>query len=585
MLAKWAKNTKRSFFLFGFAIWILIVGGWVGAVHAQSVLKYWINGTKPVSGIEPINDPLEQESFAEKLLESVRREGYPLAFVHQKTYHGDTLFLYLERGDLHTWVSLDVGNLDEKLAHAIGYQPAEFQDKPFDFEELNLFFDRVLKEAQNTGRPFASIRLDGIEQEGNKISAALDYNPGPLITFDTVQITGNSKTKGLYLNRLLKIMPGTPFSQKQVDRCAAILKNLPFVQLSSSPQLSFQNLEATLHLPLDDRRINALDGIIGLLPNEAGDNKLLVTGRFDLALFNVGGWGRNYSLNWQRLNKHSQSLNITAREPMLLGSWLDLGLTYALLKEDTSFLNRDLRVELGYRTGPTTYLSFFSRRQSGDLLTVSQGVNTTKLPEIADFKFSNYGFSMLFSSLDDGIWPRRGWLGNVEFGMGNKRLLRNIHLPDIVYQNAQLKSFQYYLSLITERHIYVKQHIGAFVRGSVGEVGNENLLLNDLYRLGGLKSIRGFNENFFFANRYVYVNFEPRYYFNDYSYFLLFLDMGRIWNEVGTRTGDWPRSLGMGARLDTEGGVFNFIIAWGQSNEQAVGLKTPNIHFGYTGKF
>ena len=75
MLAKWAKNTKRSFFLFGFAIWILIVGGWVGAVHAQSVLKYWINGTKPVSGIEPINDPLEQESFAEKLLESVRREG------------------------------------------------------------------------------------------------------------------------------------------------------------------------------------------------------------------------------------------------------------------------------------------------------------------------------------------------------------------------------------------------------------------------------------------------------------------------------------------------------------------------------
>src|SRR5690606_7982744 len=129
--------------------------------------------------------------------------GYPLAFVHQKTYHGDTLFLYLERGDLHTWVSLDVGNLDEKLAHAIGYQPAEFQDKPFDFEELNLFFDRVLKEAQNTGRPFASIRLDGIEQEGNKISAALDYNPGPLITFDTVQITGNSKTKGLYLNRLL----------------------------------------------------------------------------------------------------------------------------------------------------------------------------------------------------------------------------------------------------------------------------------------------------------------------------------------------------------------------------------------------
>lgn len=562
-----------------------MTAGWVGSVHAQTVLKYWINGATSVSGVKSIDDPLEQESFVEGLLESIRREGYPMAFLQRKTYQGDTLFLYLERGHALTWLFLDAGNLDEELAHAAGYQPSEFQDKPFSIETLNHFFDRVLKEAQDRGRPFASIKLDNIEQAGNKLKAALDYNPGPLITFDTVQITGNSKTKGLYLNRLLKIMPGTPFSQKQIDRSAEVLKNLPFVQLSGPPQLSFQNLEATLHLPLHDRKINALDGVIGLIPNDATNDRLLVTGRFNLALYNVGGWGRNYSLSWQRVKVHSQSLNITAREPMLLGSWLDLGLTYSLLKEDTTFLNRDLRVDVGYRTGPTTYLSFFSRQQSGNLLAVAQWANTTKLPDIADFKFNNYGVSMHFSSLDDVFWPRTGWLGNVELGMGNKRLVKNIGLPDIVYHDTRSKSFQYYLTLFSEKHLYFKQHIGTFVRGSAGEVGNEHLLLNDLYRLGGLKSIRGFNENFFFANRYVYVNFEPRYYFHDYSYFLLFLDMGRIWNEVGTGAKDWPRSSGMGVRLDTEGGVFNFIIAWGRSNEQAVGLKTPHIHFGYTGKF
>lgn len=562
-----------------------MTAGWVGAAHAQTVLKYWISGTRSVSGVESIDDPLERELFIEGLLESIRREGYPMAFLQRKTYDGDTLFLHLERGHAYTWLFLDAGNLDEELAHAVGYQPSEFQDKPFHIETLNRLFDKVLKEAQNRGRPFASIKLDNIEQVANKLKATLDYNPGPLITFDTVQITGNSKTKGLYLNRLLKIMPGTPFSQKQIDRSVEVLKNLPFVRLSGPPQLSFQNLEATLHLPLNDRKINALDGIIGLIPSDATNDKLLVTGRFNLALYNVGGWGRNYSLSWQRVKVHSQSLNITAREPMLLGSWLDLGLTYSLLKEDTTFLNRDLRVDVGYRTGPTTYLSFFSRQQSGNLLAVAQWANTTKLPDIADFKFNNYGVSMHFSSLDDVFWPRTGWLGNVELGMGNKRLVKNIGLPDIVYHDTRSKSFQYYLTLFSEKHLYFKQHIGTFVRGSAGEVGNEHLLLNDLYRLGGLKSIRGFNENFFFANRYVYVNFEPRYYFHDYSYFLLFLDMGRIWNEVGTGAKDWPRSSGMGVRLDTEGGVFNFIIAWGRSNEQAVGLKTPHIHFGYTGKF
>ena len=524
MLGKYVENTKWLRFSVRMAIWISFTTGWIASAHAQAALNY-------------------------------------------------------------TWKCLGTGNLDEKLATTIGYQPAEFQDKPFDFEKLSLLFDRVLREAQNIGRPFASISLDSIAQEGNQISAVLDYKPGPLITFDTVQITGDSKIKRLYLNRLLKIMPGTPFSQKQVDRSVEILRNLPSARLSSSPHLSFQNMEATLHLPLNDRKINAVDGIIGLLPNGLRDSKLLVTGRFDLALYNVGGWGRNYSVNWQRLSGHSQSLDIAAMEPMLLGSRLDLGLTYSLLKEDSTFLNRDLRVDLGYRTGPSTYLSFFSRRQSGNLLTVAQGVNPAKLPDIGDFKFNNYGLNMRLGNLDDVVWPRRGWLADVEVGMGNKRLLRNISLPDLVYHNTRLKSFQYYLNLASECHIFVNESFGAFIRGSAGEVENENLLLNDLYRLGGLKSIRGFNENFFFANRYVYVNFEPRYYFDDYSYFLLFLDMGRIWNEVGTRSQDWPRSSGMGARLDTEGGIFNFIVAWGRSNGQAVGLTTPNIHFGYTGKF
>src|SRR5690554_638814 len=349
MLGKCAGNTKLSLFSIRFIIWFFLTIGWLGPLHAQAVLKY-------------------------------------------------------------TWISLDAGNLDEKLADRLGYQPAEFQDKPFNFEELNFFFERVLKEAQNIGRPFASIRLDNIQQEGGKIRAALDYNPGPLITFDTVQITGNSKTKRLYINRLLRINPGSPFSQKQVDRSAEILKNLPFVRLSKAPHLSFQNMEATLHLPLDDRKINNLDGILGLIPNGGEDNKLLITGRFDLALYNVGGWGRDYSLNWQRLNGYSQSLNITAKEPMLLGSWLDLGLTYALLKEDGTFLNRDLRMSLGYRAGPTTYFSFFSRRQSGNLLAVAHWENTAKLPEIADFKFNNHGVNMLFADLDDVVWPRRGWL-------------------------------------------------------------------------------------------------------------------------------------------------------------------------------
>src|SRR5690554_6027771 len=117
----------------------------------------------------------------------------------------------------------------------------------------------------------------------------------------------------------------------------ALLQKLPYVQLAGEPQLTFQNQAAKLHLPINDRPINTLDGIIGVFPNENKDNRLLVTGQFGLSLYNVSGRGRNYHLQWQRLSQYSQSLTVSAEEPMILGSLIDLKVSFNLLKEDTTF--------------------------------------------------------------------------------------------------------------------------------------------------------------------------------------------------------------------------------------------------------
>src|SRR5690606_23072964 len=182
-----------------------------------------------------------------------------------------------------------------------------------------------------------------MEMEAEGLVGAVNFNPGPYITFDTLEVTGNSRTKSLYLSRLLRIPPETPFSQVNIDRGLQTLQRIPYLQLVHQPTLTFQHQTARLSLPLNDRRINTLDGIIGVLPNEAEDNKLLVTGQFNLALYNLGGRGRDYQLQWQRLSQYSQNLAVSAKEPMLFGSLLDLSMAFRLLKEDTTFLNRDFR--------------------------------------------------------------------------------------------------------------------------------------------------------------------------------------------------------------------------------------------------
>jgi outer membrane protein assembly factor BamA len=311
----------------------------------------------------------------------------------------------------------------------------------------------------------------------------------------------------------------------------------------------------------------------------------LVTGQFDVMLSNLGGSGRNYELHWQRFNQFSQNLKVAAFEPMLLGSMIDMGVSFSLLKEDTTFLNRDFRLSFGYRFNSDGYLKFFTRRQAGDLLAVSGLREITKLPEAGDFRFNNFGVNYAHYWLDDVFFPRRGAFVQMEFAIGNKSLIQNTAIPPSLYEGVVLRSLQYYMEGRLEKHFYFNPQWGLFTRLSGGFVQNENLLLNDLFRLGGLQSIRGFNENFFFANNFVYLNVEPRFYFDTYSYFMIFADMGRLENNVQGLLLDNTISAGMGFSLETGNGIFNFVYGLGGSNVQDFAFNLSKIHFGYTGRF
>lgn len=551
--------------------------------EGQVLLKYQVEDIVSQKGELYFPDFLTRNSYLEAFLHSLHLEGYPAAHIRSKTFVGDTLDVRLEAGQLFSWMHLRQGNLDGRRAMKAGYQESTFRRQPVNFVQLRSFFDGILDEAQNTGYPFATVRLDSLAMEEEGLVAAINFDPGPFITFDTLDIDGDSKTKSLFLSRLLQVAPGAPFSQAAVDHALKSLQKIPYLQLVDQPSLTFRNETAQVTLPINDRRINTLDGIIGVLPNEAEDNKLLVTGQFNLSLYNVGGKGREYSLQWQRLSRYSQNLSLRAKEPVLFGSLLVLSVSFDLLKEDTTFLNRDFKVGLTYPVRPELTVGFFSRRQAGDMLKVPEEELTARITDIADFRFSNYGIDLVWNTFDQLFAPRRGGLAAFEAGIGNKKILDNTAMPSSAYEGFDKNAIQYYATFSAERHLYLSPSFGAWLRLRGGEMANKNLFLNDLFRLGGLSSIRGFNDNFFFAKQYVYVNFEPRYYFDHYSYFLLFFDWGRI--KDNKEAIDRPYSVGGGIRLETEQGVFSFIYALGKSNTQIMGFNFSKVHFGYIGRF
>jgi outer membrane protein assembly factor BamA len=519
----------------------------------------------------------KETEFLDSLQTAIRNEGYLEAFFKEER-RVDSLLIQVSLGKKYFWKAFTIEDV-----------PAQFlkRFKPIDkdYNSALLWMKEIVSEAENQGFPFAKVNLNKIGIEGDSVRANLVFDAGPLILWDSVQVSGNTKTQGRYIQNLTGITSDSPFSQKQLNQASKLLQRSPYFSLIRDPELAFQIKKAVPIFTLRDRNSNVLDGIIGFLPNENEPGKMLITGQLDLELYHLGGKGRDVEIHWQRLNLQTQSLAVSAKESFLFNSPLDIQVGFNLLKQDTTFLNRNFSLDFGYRISSKSYFNFFTRRQAGDLISTSAFRALTTFPEVADYRWNQYGISADINTRDPLFFSRRGSFLELEFSAGNKKILQNTGIPDEVYVGVDLSTPQFQMFGNIEKNFFISPNWGMWIKGSGGLIRNENLLLNDLFRLGGLKSIRGFNENFFFAKSYAYLSVEQRLFFGENSFLLVFVDAGIIENPYFARSIDRPISFGTGLNLETGSGVFRFIYGVGKSNLQPLDFSFSRIHFGYLARF
>jgi hypothetical protein len=66
---------------------------------------------------------------------------------------------------------------------------------------------------------------------------------------------------------------------------------------------------------------------------------------------------------------------------------------------------------------------------------------------------------------------------------------------------------------------------------------------------------------------------------------MVFADFGILKNPFEVQEIDRPVSFGTGINLDTDGGLFSFVLALGKSNSQPLSFSYSRIHFGYLARF
>ncbi len=522
----------------------------------------------------------------QKLVETIHNESYLTATVDSMTEDSVLLTAFLKTGDPYKWAYIRKGNVEEVALNLSGFHEKIFTNKPFYFTAASNFMNRILSYYENTGYPFSQLKLDSISINGNTISAALNVDKKSSETIDSIVIRGNLKISPKYLYGYLGIKPGDFYDESKVAAISSRLNALPFLTETKPMQVIFIHDKVKILLYISKKNANQFNGILGVLPNENGN--VTITGDVSLQLQNSFHRADEIIFHWQHVQPLTENLTINFSYPYLFQTPIGLDENFQLFKQDTTYLKLDNKIGLKYLFIGDNYLEVYYESIATSLLSTSGLENIITLPPYTDATIDLYGIEYRARKLDYIYNPRRGYefLGSV--AVGTKNIRENSAINPSVYEGLQLNSIEYQATLKTDYYFPVATRAAIKFGVNGGYIQGPSLLLNDLFRIGGLEVLRGFNEQSIYVSQYAVGTVELHYLLEQNSFLFLFYDQGWCRETLPSFIqyfDDTPSGYGAGMNFQTKAGIFSLAYALGNAKGNPLNFGTGKITFGIVNYF
>lgn len=482
------------------------------------------------------------------------------------------ILAYFTTGNKFKWDKLDF-ILPDEFKNV--YQKKILKRKVVDVNNLHKVFGDALTDAANKGYPFASIITDSLVINSDSLMyVRLQLDEGQRFYFDSVHIKSDTKIRQHYIESYLEIKKSDVFSMGKINQIDNKLKNLKFIEQTRPFQLAFGEDNADILLYLKKKKSNSFNGMIGILPNNKTTGKLLVTGDINLYLLNSVGAGELFSFKWQKFELLSQNLKTEFSLPYLFRSQFGVGAKFDIEKKDSTYVNTDFTGRLIYGSNTANGTEFFFRRKTSYLLGQDENLTDTNY---SGFSSNLFGVSYRFIKTDNNMSPRSGIMLDLSTSFGTKNQQIDEESKPL-FQNISFVSLSAYIPLFSYMSIKLRTYTSM--------IYSEKIFDNELDRIGGLNSIRGFDELSIPASSYSIFNAEFRYLFEEQSALFLFYDLAYTEKRF-TVDDNYSVLMGVGAGLDlnTNAGIFSIVFAVGKQNENPFLFNSSKIHFGYRSTF
>lgn len=536
--------------------------------------------------------------FVKRLPSMLMMQGYAAASVDAMYEDTSNIYIQLYAGEKYEWDNVEINTDDQHLLESLGYPMAVFNQKPFRYEVLAEMYNTVLAYLSNNGYPFANISSDSIEIKDNKISARLNIEKGQPYFIDSIIYEGEVKISKNFIEKFIGISNHSIYSREKIDAIQQRLSTLPYLQLQQPVRVDMLNTGAVLHLYLQPLRSNSINVLIGLLPNNTqNDGKLLFTGDATIGLRNSFGKGETIGINWQQLVPQSPRLDLQYQQPYVFNTSFGSNFYFELYKRDSLFLNIKSQLGVQYELAKNQTGAILLQFAGNNALNVDTNIvkATNRLPDVADINSESITLQYNFFNTNYRFNPRKGNELFLSVSAGSKKIKKNNSITqikdpafnaDALYDSVKLNTYQLRLQTTVAHYFPLGKQATLKCAVNAGWFQSPNYFTNELFLIGGFKTLRGFDEESIFTNRYGIATIEYRYLLAKNSWLYGFTDFAKAaYKSISSNYSQTYLGIGAGFSVETGAGILNIAFAQGKRSDTKFDFRQSKIHIGFVSLF
>jgi outer membrane protein assembly factor BamA len=525
-----------------------------------------------------------------------RRQGYHYCVIDTFYCHTDTCNSVFYRGDKYSIGKIAIDTSLQWIVDENRLTTKDLTGRKVDSLAFAQWSKQVVDHYGEHGYPFVQVKLQNPRFVKNSLEGLMVADKGNYYVFDSIIIDGQFKIQDRFFEQMLGVKRGQAYAHSKVVTMSSKLRQLTYLGLLESPKIRFINDKANVYLKVKKIQASRFDLLIGVVPKVVeGVRKWNVTAEALAELNNALGYGEYLFAQYKGLKPDNAEVLFKSTVPYF-GNWpvgghLDFRL-YRNAKEhiDIYFDGGGQYIYDGINNIKVLYNYRSSRLISPDTTAIKLAKT---LPSQLDVIYTGAGVSLELKNLDYRFNPSRGYSFELQTSLGRRTLIENFTITELAgfgnsYDTLSKSSIQAELLLKSNYYIPIKNWATIKLATSMaGKLNKEGIRSNEFLRIGGNRTLRGFDEESILADQYAFLTTEFRFIFDKNSYLALpFLDVGytRILDNAVMRY-DRVLGLGMGLNFATGAGIFNVSFAAGSNLGNPLDFSQLKVHFGYVNLF